>query len=69
MKYKYAKDRWITDELDYVVQQLEKMQCVGIFQGASELGPRALGNRSLLFNPLNFNANKSHILLYRNFFL
>jgi len=56
MKYKYAKNRWITDELDYVVQQLEKLQCVGIFQGASELGPRALGNRSLLYNPLDFYA-------------
>lgn len=31
-------------------------QSVGVFNGLAESGPRALGNRSILFNPLNPNA-------------
>ena len=33
---------------------IEEQQIVGMFQGAGEWGPRALGNRSILFDPTNF---------------
>jgi len=35
----------------YVVNQLEENKIIGWFQGKSEFGPRALGNRSILANP------------------
>lgn len=58
MKYQFAENKWITDELEVVIEKLTGAdntpeKCVGLFQGASEIGPRALGNRSLLFNPTN----------------
>jgi carbamoyltransferase len=58
MKYQFAENKWITDELEVVIEKLTGAdntpeKCVGLFQGTSEIGPRALGNRSLLFNPLN----------------
>jgi predicted NodU family carbamoyl transferase len=31
---------------------------VGIFQGRQEAGPRALGNRSILFNPMHIHAKE-----------
>lgn len=37
---------------DIIVGLLVNCGVVAIFQGRSEAGPRALGNRSLLFNPL-----------------
>lgn len=43
------------------VAQLIKMNKVGaIFQGRSEAGPRALGNRSFIFNP-TIEDNKNYI--------
>lgn len=36
---------------EYVSQILEKGFIVGVFQGRSEVGPRALGNRSILADP------------------
>ena len=44
---------------EYVVDNLEENKVIGWFQGKSEFGPRALGNRSLLANP-TFD-NKDHI--------
>ena len=43
---------------EFVVKELilEKKQIVAIFQGESEWGPRALGNRSILFDPRIYNA-------------
>tara|TARA_R100001530_G_scaffold36630_1_gene28455 strand:- start:68 stop:1696 length:1629 start_codon:yes stop_codon:yes gene_type:complete len=38
-------------KLSDVVQLLKKGNVVGLFQGKSEAGPRALGNRSLLLDP------------------
>lgn len=38
------------------IQQLASQQMVAIFQGESEIGPRALGNRSLMFDPTNPRA-------------
>ena len=46
-------------ELDTVLDLLIKEeQIVGIFQNESEWGPRALGNRSILFDPRNPRAKK-----------
>ena len=35
---------------------LDRQQIVAIFQNHSEWGPRALGNRSILFDPANIEA-------------
>ena len=44
-------------ELDTVLDALIKEeQIVGIFQNESEWGPRALGNRSIMFDPRHPNA-------------
>ena len=43
-------------EKDVVHELVEWNQIVGIFQNSSEWGPRALGNRSILFNPSHPNA-------------
>ena len=44
----------IIRDLDTVVDLLiDRAQIVAIFQGESEWGPRALGNRSILFDPRN----------------
>lgn len=50
----------ITRDLDQVIDLLiSQKQIVGIFQGEeSEWGPRALGNRSILFDPRNPNAKQ-----------
>jgi len=39
------------DICDYAAQLLEKGNIIGWFQGAMEVGPRALGSRSILANP------------------
>lgn len=39
-----------------VIDLLLDQNVVAIFQGKSEIGPRALGNRSLLFDPRNPNG-------------
>ena len=49
MKIIYNKE----EAVDLLLQQ----KLVVIFQGHSEWGPRALGNRSMLFDPRNKNAN------------
>lgn len=38
-------------KIEYVAQLLNENKMIALFHGASEAGPRALGNRSLLFNP------------------
>ena len=50
----------ITRDLDEVIDLLiSQKQIVGIFQGEeSEWGPRALGNRSILFDPRNPEAKQ-----------
>ena len=40
------------------VQVLLEQQPLVIYQGDSEWGPRALGNRSILFDPRNENAKQ-----------
>ena len=44
---------------DQVIELLtDKQQVIGMFQNGSEWGPRALGNRSILFDPTNPNAKQ-----------
>ena len=44
-------------ELDSVLDELiDNEQIVAIFQNESEWGPRALGNRSIMFDPRHPNA-------------
>jgi carbamoyltransferase len=45
-------------ELDAAVSALLDQKVVAIFHGPSEWGPRALGNRSLLFDPRNPDAKE-----------
>jgi len=46
-------------DVDTVVDLLtDHKQIVGIFQGESEWGPRALGNRSILFDPRHPQAKR-----------
>jgi predicted NodU family carbamoyl transferase len=40
----------ITDK-EEAINKILQQQIVAIFQDSSEYGPRALGNRSLLFDP------------------
>ena len=46
----------ITKELDDITDLLIKGKSVGIFEGKPEAGPRALGHRSILFDPRNKDA-------------
>ena len=41
-----------------VIEKILNQEMVAIFQGHSEWGPRALGNRSMLFDPRNLNAKE-----------
>ncbi len=43
----------LTDVADFVAYVLSKDGVLGIFQGAAETGPRALGHRSIIANPCN----------------
>ena len=49
-------DTYKNVEISEVVNLLEKGNVVGLFQGKTEGGPRALGNRSLLLDPTIINA-------------
>lgn len=49
----------IVRDLDEVIDLLvAKKQIVAIFQGSSEWGPRALGNRSIMFDPRHPEAKQ-----------
>ena len=48
MKYKLYKN--FEELCETVVDNLEENKVIGWFQGKSEFGPRALGNRSILVN-------------------
>jgi len=48
----------IINEKTQAVSRLLKQKIVAIFQGRSELGPRALGCRSILFDPRNKDAKE-----------
>ena len=52
-----------------VANLLKQNKSVALFQGRSEFGPRALGNRSLLYNPNDFNAKeKINLIKKREWF-
>ncbi|QNI46801.1 carbamoyltransferase C-terminal domain-containing protein [Synechococcus sp. A15-60] len=42
--------------LEYVIQSLQKGRVGAVFEGRSEFGPRALGNRSIIADPRNPKA-------------
>jgi hypothetical protein len=46
----------IIDSIDKALEIILKQKPLVIFQGESEWGPRALGNRSILFDPRNKDA-------------
>ena len=48
----------IINKKEEAVDILLQQEMVAIFQGHSEWGARALGNRSMLFDPRNKNAQK-----------
>jgi len=82
-KYQYTDDQidlicaaydaeYITASYTDVVDLLINKHIVAVFQGASENGPRALGNRSILFNPTypdgkDFVNNIKHREYFRPF--
>ena len=43
---------------DVLTEIIENKQIVAIFQNQSEWGPRALGNRSILFDPRHSHAKQ-----------
>ena len=46
-------------DLDEVLDLLiDEQQIVGMYQGESEWGPRALGNRSIIFDPRHQEAKQ-----------
>jgi carbamoyltransferase len=50
--YKFA-DLSLHQVADFVAFALSRDAVLGIYQGAAEMGPRALGHRSILANPCN----------------
>ena len=46
-------EKWIKCNEEDVAKQLNNQKIVALYQGRSEAGPRALGNRSILFDPRN----------------
>ena len=47
-----------TCELDFIVDSICNNKSVAVFHKQAEAGPRALGNRSILFNPWNPDAKE-----------
>ena len=52
----FAPGKYIIRTQEEAVIQLAHQQIVAVFQGESEIGPRALGNRSICFDPTNPHA-------------
>lgn len=49
--YLKSGEKFIDTTIENIIDILEQGNVVGLFQGKSEAGPRALGNRSLLLDP------------------
>ena len=47
----YYMEQFNEETIDKIVDQLVQGKIVGVYQGNGEIGPRALGNRSILMNP------------------
>ena len=54
-----AKGRY-TNDMEFIVSELTNRKIFGIFNGRFELGPRALGNRSVIMEATN-RYNHSHL--------
>ena len=54
--YDVSKYKGVTATIKEIASLLFKNKSVAVYTGLSESGQRALGNRSILFNPLNPNA-------------
>ena len=46
-------ENWVKCNEEDVAKELNNQKIVALYQGRSEAGPRALGNRSILFDPRN----------------
>ena len=57
---KYGADRVFEANNEDVVELISDKNIVALFQGRSEAGPRALGNRSILYDPRDPNG-KDHV--------
>lgn len=53
----YTGKHYSSEEPDYsyIAKEIAKGKIIGWFQGRSEFGPRALGNRSILADPRNYH--------------
>ncbi|NVJ91545.1 MAG: hypothetical protein HWE34_07795 [Methylocystaceae bacterium] len=51
--YPKVEFSYMPESYDFLARKLSEGQIIGIFQGGSEFGPRALGNRSILAYPQN----------------
>ena len=54
--YSFYNER---DLIDLVANDIIDNKIIGLFQGRSEFGPRALGNRSIIADPRNKNMQKN----------
>ena len=63
-KVNYAGGEVVSATYEDVVELLTKKHIVSMFQGRSENGPRALGNRSILFDP-TFKDGKDFVNLVK----
>jgi carbamoyltransferase len=59
-----------TPDYEYIAKQIADGKIIGFFQGRSEFGPRALGNRSILADPRNFHNREliNHVVKNREWF-
>ena len=68
----YLGKSYQVQEPDYklIAEELSKGKIIGWFQGKSEFGPRALGNRSILADPRNFHNREliNHVIKSREWF-
>lgn len=57
-------------DYEYLAKQIANGKIIGWFQGKSEFGPRALGNRSILADPRNFHNREliNHVVKNREWF-
>ena len=59
MKIKKYNIKYLDDDvISIYCKELSNSKIIGWFQGRTEWGPRALGNRSILADPRNPNIKK-----------
>ena len=49
---------WQDYNVDIICNSLKENKIIGVFRGKSEIGPRALGNRSIICNPYSLEIKK-----------